>query len=556
MQRKMFSTTLVQKASRVLLLMAILGVGACTEAPRETDKTIFRYNESAGITSLDPAFSRSLENIWGVNQLFNSLVALDSAMNLVPAVAKSWTVSDDGLEYTFYLRNDVYFHDHDVFPDGKGRLVTASDFEYSFKRLFSNDLAAPGAWVMGALDRENSGGVKAVSDTELKLYLKERYPPFLGILSMKYCSVVPREIVEHFGVDFRENPVGTGPFQFQKWVDGTKLVLTKNPNYFERDQEGNKLPYLDGVAVSFVKDPGTEFLDLLKGNFDMMSGLHASYKDELLNAFGDLNPAYRQRVYIQKQPFLKTDYLGFLVDTTLESVQKSPLRIREVRQAINYAIDRGQMVQFLRNNVYKPAHSGIIPYGMPGFDSQKIPGYHRDLDRAAGLLRKAGFDSGKELGSIVLSTTADYVDLCEFVQSQLADLDIDLRVEVLPASNHGEYTAHSKLAFFRKSWLADYADAENFLSLFYSKNFSPDGPNYTHFSNPEFDALYEKAMALNRVEDRIPLYQKMDSLAMSHAPLVPLYYDVVVRFVRNEVSGLRSNAMNMLDLRYVKKKTQ
>lgn len=556
MQQKMFDFKNIPSIYRTLLLASLFVLGACGNAPEETSKRIFRYNESAGITSLDPAFSRSLENIWGVNQLFNSLVSLDSTMNVVPAVAERWTVSDDGLEYTFYLRNDVFFHDHEIFPSGKGRKVVAADFEYSFQRLYSSELASPGAWVMNALDREKHGGVQAISEQELKLYLKERYPPFLGILSMKYCSVVPQEIVEHYGVEFRENPVGTGPFQFQKWVDGTKLILTKNPKYFEKDKSGRNLPYLDGVAVSFVKDAGSEFMDLLKGNFDMMSGLHASYKDELLNAFGDLNPAYRQRIYMQKQPFLKTDYLGFLVDTTLESVIKSPLRIKEVRQAINYAIDRGQMVQFLRNNVYKPAHSGIIPYGMPGFDSNKVPGYRRNLDKAAQLLRSAGFESGKELGKIVLSTTSDYVDLCEFVQSQLADLDIDLRVEVLPASNHGEYTAHSKLAFFRKSWLADYADAENFLSLFYSKNFSPDGPNYTHFSNPEFDALYEKAMTLNRVEDRIPLYQKMDSLAMAHAPMVPLYYDVVVRFVRHEVSGLRSNAMNMLDLRYVQKKTQ
>lgn len=540
----------------ILVIVCLMAIVGCTEEREAKEKTIFRYNEAAGITSLDPAFSRSLENIWGVHQMFNSLVDLDSSMQVQPSIAENWEISDDGLEYTFFLRDDVFFHNHEVFPNGKGRRVTAGDFVYSFQRLRNESLAAPGSWVLNAVDWQRNDGVEAIGESELKIYLQSPFPPFLGILSMKYCSVVPEEVVTHYGLEFRSNPVGTGPFRFQAWIEGTKLVMTRNEHYFESDAEGNQLPYIDGVAVSFVKDPGTEFLDLLKGNFDMMSGLHTSYKDELLDAFGDLNPAYRSDLYLQKQPFLKTDYLGFLVDTTLESVQQSPLRHKKVRQAINYAIDRELLVQYLRNNIYEPATSGFVPYGMPGFDRKKVVGYQRDIDKAVRLLKEAGYNSGSELGTITLSTTADYADLCEFVQSQVAEIGIDLQVDVLPAGSHGEYTANSQLEFFRKSWLADYADAENFLSVFYSKNFSPDGPNYTHFSHPQFDKWYEESMGLNELEDRIPLYQKMDSLVMAHAPVVPIYYDVVVRFVRNDVRGLQSNAMNLLDLRYVRKTDQ
>lgn len=537
-------------AGFVFILLLFAG---CNQSESHEDKVIFRYNESAGITSLDPAFSRSLENIWAVNQLFNSLVELDSNMHVQPSVAHRWDISEDGLEYTFYLRDDVFFHDHEVFPGGKGRQVVAGDFVYAFNRLTSEKLASPGSWVLGNLDIARNGGVEAVDDLTLKIYLQSPYPPFLGILSMKYCSVIPREAVEQFGADFRENPIGTGPFRFQAWVDDTKLVLTRNENYFEKDEEGTQLPYIDGVSVSFVRDPGTEFLDLLKGNFDMMSGMHTSYKDELLDAFGDLNPAYRKLLYMQKQPFLKTDYLGFLVDSTAEVMKDSPLRHKKVRQAINYTVDRKLMVQYLRNNIYEPATSGFVPFGMPGFDRNKVVGYQRDTDKARRLLNEAGYASGKELGTIRLSTTSDYVDLCEFVQAQLVDIDVDIKVDVLPAGSHGEYTAHGKLEFFRKSWLADYADAENFLSVFYSGNFAPDGPNYTRFSHPKFDAWYEEAMTLPQIEDRIPLYQRMDSLVMAEAPIIPLYYDVVVRFVRHEISGLQSNAMNLLDLRRVRK---
>lgn len=553
----MYSRVKVPFLYRFVLILLLAGVATgCDDSRAHKEKVIFRYNEAAGITSLDPAFSRSLENIWGVHQIFNSLVNLDSSMQVVPSVAKNWSISDDGMEYEFQLRDDVYFHDHPLFPGGKGRKVTADDFVYSFRRLLDEKLAAPGAWVLNALDTEKNNGVEAIGEHTLKLYLKKPFPPFLGILSMKYCSVVPHEIVAHYGNDFRAHPVGTGPFQFQAWIEDTKLVLTRNPRYFEKDAQGRQLPYIDGVAVSFVRDPGTVFLDLLKGNFDMMSGLHTSYKDELLDTFGDLNPAYRNDLYLQKQPFLKTDYLGFLIDTTLTAVQQSPLRHKKVRQAINYAVDREMLVQYLRNNIYEPATSGFVPYGMPGFDRNKVKGYHRDLEKAVRLLKEAGYSSGKDLGTITLSTTADYADLCEFVQGQVADIGIDLKVDVLPAGSHGNYTANGKLEFFRKSWLADYADSENFLSVFYSKNKAPDGPNYTRFSHPQFDAWYEESMTISDINKRIPLSQKMDSLVMEHAPVVPLYYDVVVRFVRNDISGLQSNAMNMLDLRYVQKKVQ
>jgi peptide/nickel transport system substrate-binding protein len=531
------------------VLIAMLFI-SCSPERSEKGKSIFRYNEGAGITSLDPAFSRSLENIWAVNQLFNGLVQLDSNMNVKPAIAESWEVSDDGLEYRFYLRDDVYFHDHPLFKDGKGRKVVAGDFLYSFERLLSEELAAPGAWVLAPLVEVNAGGITTPDDRTLILKLKSSFPPFLGMLTMKYCSVVPREIAAHFGPDFRSNPVGTGPFRFQAWVEDTKLIMVRNENYFETDAQGRKLPYLDGVAVSFVRDAGTEFLDLLKGNFDMISGLHTSYKDELLDAFGDLNPAYRNHLYLQKLPFLKTDYLGFLVG---DSLAGSPLARREVRQAINYAIDRELMVQYLRNNIYRPASAGFIPAGLPGFDPERNRGYSRDLDKALALLNDAGYKSGSELGEITLSTTSDYVDLCEFVQAQLAEIDIRLKVDVLPAGTHSEYTANGKLEFFRKSWLADYADAENFLSVFYTPNAAPDGPNYTRFSNPDFDEWYEKSMEIQDIDKRLPLYKQMDSLIIAEAPVVPLYYDVVVRFVRKEVTGLSGNAMNLLDLRYVSK---
>ena len=142
----------------------------------KTDKTVFRYNEAAGITSLDPAFARDQANIWAVNQVYNGLVQMDDNLNIKPCIARSWEISEDGLIYTFHLRNDVFFHDHNLFKNGKGRKVNASDFVNSFFRIIDETVASPGAWIFNNIDRtakSNYLGFEAVNDTLLKIYLNK-----------------------------------------------------------------------------------------------------------------------------------------------------------------------------------------------------------------------------------------------------------------------------------------------------------------------------------------------------------------------------------------------
>lgn len=537
------------------LLVFVFLVSACSVSDSGEDRTVFRYNASQGISSLDPAFARTQNNIWGVQQLFNGLVQLDDSLHVIPAIAQSWDISEDGKVYTFYLRKDVYFHDHPVFPGGKGRAVNARDVEYSLARILNPQLASPGAWVFNMVDIAMPGtnnGFKAENDSVFSVYLKNPFPAFLGILTMPYCYVVPCEIVEHFGNDFRRNPVGTGPFYFKLWREGEKLVLRKNESYFETDVDSTKLPYLDAIAVSFINDRQSEFLEFIKGNLDFISGVHASYKDELLTRTGELKPKYRDKISMYTFPYLNTEYAGFLVDTSITSVKSSPLRFREVRQAINYGFDRAKMMSYLRNNLGTPALHGFVPDGLPSF-STEVKGYSYQPDKARQLLSDAGFPGGVGLGEILLTTTSDYLDLFEFMQHELARVGINLRIEVSPGAVFREGVAQSRLNFFRGSWIADYPDAENYLALFYSKNFSPGGPNYTHFSSAEFDRLYEKAFTITDDEQRFELYRKMDQLVMNEAPVVPLFYDKVVRFTGKDVQGMSPNPLNLLNLKHVKK---
>ncbi|MFW6100287.1 MAG: ABC transporter substrate-binding protein [Bacteroidota bacterium] len=524
----------------------------CSGPPEaDQDMTVFRYNESKGIATLDPAFAKSQTLIWPVHQLFNGLVQMDSALNVQPCIAKSWDISDDGKTYTFHLRNDVYFHDHHLFPDGEGRKVKASDFVYSLKRTYAPETASPGAWIFNYLDKKK--GPQAINDSILQIHLKRPFPAFLGLLTMKYCSVVPREIVEHYGDEFGRHPVGTGPFHFKMWREGEKLIFRKNPHYFEKDDQGNRLPYLDAVSITFISDKQSEFLEFIKGDMDFLSGLSPANKNELLTRTGQLNPKYKGEIKMYTQPYLNTEYLGFLVDDSMETVQNSPASDKLVRKAINYGFDRTKMMKYLRNNIGTPANNGFIPKGLPAFSKDSIKGYTYNPDKARSLLKKAGHPQGEGLSTIKLTTTDDYKDLCEFIQHQLSDIGIKINIEVSTGATFRDMVANSKLLFFRGSWIADYPDAENYMALFYSENFSPGGPNYTHYENPEYDRLYEKALNTMDAKKRQRYYRQMDRMIIEDAPIVPLYYDQVVRFTRTNIKGLGNNPMNLLVLKHVKK---
>lgn len=533
----------------------ILTLGSCRGLPDQVEgETVFRYNEAVNITSLDPVYARNQANIWAVSQVFNGLVELDRDLSICPAVASSWDVSEDGLSYTFTLRGDVYFHDDDCFPGGVGRNVVASDFIYSFSRLLDPRLNAPGAWVMNPVNRLEDGrlDLSAPNDTTLIIKLKQAFPPFIGLLSMSYCAVVPVEAIEWYGQNFRENPVGTGPFRFQFWKEGVKLVLRKNESYFEFEGE-QRLPYIDAVAISFIIDRQTAFLEFVKGNLDFLSGVDASYKDELLTPAGDLQPKYSDRFQKVSMPFLNTEYLGILVGED-QLPEDWPLRNKKIRQAINYGFDREKMMRFLRNNIGIPAHAGFVPVGMPGF-SENRGGYTHDPERARRLLEEAGYPGGDGLPPISLLTNQAYLDIAQYIQFELSRVGFRVNIDVMPPATLREMMAKGEARFFRASWIADYPDAENYLALFYSKNHSPAGPNYTHFYDPVFDSLYEESLRVTDDNKRFSIYRQLDSIIVDQAPVVALFYDQSVRFVPKTVKNMGNNPLNHLDLRLVRIET-
>ncbi len=548
-----------KKGNPAILLLVLCALLFCLESCQSDSQTIdpstvFRYNEHANVTTLDPAFAKDQRNIWVCNQLYNGLVRLDKDLNVVPDLAESWTISEDGTLYTFRLKRNIHFHETELLyvePHDNGisdgnyvwsnmRTVNAEDFKYSLSRLTDPEVASPGAWTMSGVEE-----MTAIDELTLQIKLEQPNPAFLGILTMKYCSVVPKEVVEDKEQAFRSNPIGTGPFYLKRWEENVKMVLRKNPHYHEEDSQGNHLPYLEAVAITFKPDKQSEFLEFVQGNLDFINALDPSYKDELLMSNGTLKPKYESKINLLKQPFLNTEYLG------LNMKNEGPLQDIRIRRAINLGFDRDKMIRYLKNNIGRPALSGFIPLGLPA--GSEVQGFAYDQNKAQSLVNEYKAENNIDQVTVKISTGANYLDICEFIQQELQKIGLTVEVEVLPPSTLRQLRKTGKLESFRSSWIADYPDAENYLALFYSANHTPDGSNYTFFENKVFDSLYINSQQISDPQQRKKLYREMDSIIIDQAPVVPLYYDESVRFVSKGIEGLQGDAVNSLDLKSVRK---
>ena len=536
--------------NRFLICLAIFGLilmlSDCSRQ-KNSGKQVFSYNEPTGIATLDPAFAKNQSIMWPIHQLYNTLVEIDTGLQIIPSLARSWEISADRLRYTFHLRKHIFFQDNEAFLDGKGRELTAADIVYSLSRIRDKTVASSGAWIFN--NRVDTvEGFTALNDSTFQLKLIRPFHPILGILSMQYCSIVPKEVVEKYGKDFRRHPCGTGPFQFGSWEEGENLVLIKNKNYWEKDEKGLSLPYLDAIKISFFDNKATEFLQLQQHELSFVNDIDASFKDEILTKKGSLRPQWEGKILLKTHPYLNTEYLGILVDENNPLTASSPTRIKAVRQAMNYAINRAQLMMYMRNSIGLAAEAGFVPGGLPSRNTELVKGYGYNPQKSKQLLAMAGYPDGKGLRVIKLLTIAIYADVASFVARQLEEVGIPVQVEVIQKSLLLEQTAKSQALFFRASWIADYPDAENYMAMFYSKNPAP--PNYTRYHNPAFDVLYEKSLLEVTDSIRYRLYREMDQIVINDAPVIPLWYDLALHLVLPNITGFYPNALNLLELRH------
>jgi oligopeptide transport system substrate-binding protein len=476
--------------------------------------------------------------------LFEGLVELDEQLNVQPCLANHWDIDSNGLTFTFYLKNDVYFHH-------SNKKLTAQDFVYTFTRLINPETSSPGAWIFNdkvdgskQFDKNVPNDQKpfyALNDSILIIRLNKRFPPFVSLLSMPYCFVVRPNHSTASNPGIRNIPVGTGPFSFVKWEEEVSMLFHKNRNYHQPE-----FPKLDGVIIDLNRNKQAAFMEFIAGKYDFFNGITLTTKDELLTPGGELKDKYKERFNLVTLPFLNMEYIGIYLD----SVKFPELSKKEIRTALNLAINRNDLVRFLRNGLGTPANRGFVPVGMGSYDSLEVKGISYNADSALGIMKKHGY-SDKKMLSLKLHTTADYTDMAVLIKNQWQKIHVKLDVEVHPGSFLRQIRNQGNAGLFRASWIADYPDPENFLACFYGQFKSPNGPNYTHFSNKKFDSLYSNSMQEYESSKRNELMSKADSILIEEKPVIFLFYDKSVRLVAKHVSGLEGNAMNHLKLKRV-----
>lgn len=549
----------------ILLLLALFGC----DRNSKSDSSIFHYNEPAGIGTLDPAFTNYQAAIWAGGQIFNGLVETDTSENIVPCIARSWSLDTSATVWTFNLRNDVFFHSDACFGSAKTRRLTAADIKYSFERICNAKIKSAGLWIFHGTvegadefhretaknDKTNGiNGIVVLNDTTLIIRLAKPYAPFISLLTTPFCWIVPHEAVEYYKEQFAHHPVGTGAFRFLSWEQDRELALTRNERYFRKDNEDNQLPYLDGILITFIRSPKTEFYEFEQGRLDFIAAIDNSVTSQVLNSDGTLSTKFADYHLIRKLA-QSVEYYGFQLDDALPVAQNQPYSTSVLlRQALNYAIDRDKIVKYVLQGRAVPAKHGVLPPSMPGF-SPKVEGYYYDVEKSRELLLQAGFGNGRQLPPITLQIGANErtASVAEAVQQQWKEIGLDVQIQQVDFPRHLSMIRNGELPLWRTSWIADYPDPENFLALFYSKNASPAGPNTTHFHDARFDSLYELALSPKLTPaERYAMYNRMERIVLDNAPWIFLYHDINLRLARPSVIGLCPESAGKLILETVK----
>ncbi|HCA43650.1 MAG TPA: hypothetical protein DEP28_10415 [Bacteroidetes bacterium] len=538
----------------------------------KSSENIFRMNLHLGIETLEPVMSNSNQSIFALSNVMEGLVQFDRNNNIIPCLAKEWKVSEDGLTYTFNIKQGIKFHEDECFSglDGKTRDVKASDFKYCLERVNNPVTKSRGMWVFrdkisGAKEFNASmssdtgkkiteiSGIQAPDDSTLIIKLVSPFAPFLSLLTMSYGYVYPKEAVEFYGEKFGQHPVGTGAFKFVSWEQDKKLSFIKNENYWDKDREGNPLPYLDGIEIFFTQSSETEFLDFVNGKYDYHEPSSETY-DQLTDETGNLIDPQTRNFIMVKQPWLQTVFLGLMQDPNLPGGKEGPFAgNKKLRQAMNYAIDREKIIKFVLKNRGYPAIHGPVPRGLIGYDTSII-GYKYDKEKAKTLLSESGYPDGKGL-NLTLVTGNDEIQksIAIAVQEQLKDIGVNIKLEQMMQATLLSNQEDGKFAFWRASWGADYFDPENFMALFYSKNITPNGPNRVGYNNPVTDMLYEDALKITDMNERLRIYSKMQQIVTEDAAWLFLYYNEQIYLLQKYIQGFYVSGLNIINLKNTKK---
>ena len=561
-----------------LFFLSILIFTSCSNSPKKEVRGnrvakgivhyggVFRLNETDDFRSLYP-LNVTEDIAYRISaQVYEGLVKISpKTLAIVPSIAEKWEITNDSKTFIFHLRKGVKFQNDSCFDNGLGREVTAKDFKYCFEKLCTDDADNQGfavfdGRVKGASEYYTStekksplpqgvSGIKVIDNYTLQIDLEYPFSGFLNILAMPFTWVFPKEAVDKYGIEMRTHCVGTGPFFAKEIKYSESVILARNESYWAHDSLSNQLPYLDVIKFSFNQEKRAEYLEFRKGKLEYIFSPPAEMRADIVNEFEGKNKEHKAPFVLTVMPSMSVEYYGFQMQSDL-------FKNKYLRQAFNYAIDRGHIAKFILQNDAEPAVYGIVPPSFPEYNNKAIKGFTYNPVLARELLAKAGYPNGKGFPadlSLQLNSGGDRnVQVAQVVQKMLADnLNIYIKLNVLPFAQQLENQDLGKALFFRGGWVADYPDPQSFLDIFYGKLVpaigEPSPINSCRYQSAKFDSIYSAALMELDIKKRFALYEQADQIAIDDAAFMPVYYDQSTNLTQNYVKNLVLNAMQYLD---------
>lgn len=529
---------------------------------------VFRMNEVEDFSSLYPLSVSDAPSHRIAGQVYEGLVKLSQAdLTVLPSIAEKWEKNADATQWTFHLRKGIKYHDDECFSGSNGRELTSKDVIFCFEKLcsestenqqfgntFKDKVVGANEYFQSTIEQKplagGVSGIKAIDDNTIQINLTHPFAGFLNILSTSGCWIYPKEAFEKYGIEMRTHCVGTGPFQIKNIKEGETVVLERNPNYWDLDEHGNQLPYLDALKFSFIKEKKSELLEFKRSNLDMVFQIPVEMITDIL---GELDHAKEANAPFNLQviPAMSIFYFSF-------QIQSDVFDKKDVRLAFNYAIDREKIVTYTLQGEGVPGIYGIVPPSFKEYDSKKIKGYTFNIDKARKYLADAGYPDGKGFPNLTLQINSAgngrNLQVAEVIQKMLKEnLNIDIGMNVLPLAEHIERFESGKALFWKTGWIADYPDPETFLTLLYSKHIPKNANeksylNAARYNNPKFDSLFSLAMQEVDLTKRMDLYLQADQVAIDDAAIMPIFYDENYRLIQTYIKNFPVNAMEHRDM--------
>ncbi|WP_017755471.1 ABC transporter substrate-binding protein [Calidifontibacillus oryziterrae] len=474
-----------------------------TEAQAGDTLVFGRGGDSVG---LDPITVTDGESLMVTKQIFDTLVDYGQQdTSIEPALATEWTVTDDGLVYTFTLREGVKFHD--------GTDFNADAVVYNFDRWMNGTVETFPYYVsmFGGFKGDESHvikEVKALDPLTVEITLNRPQAPFLKNIAMVPFGIGSPAAIEQYGDKFTENPVGTGPFKFVSWSRNDKIVLEKNPDFW---LEG--YPKLDSVIYQAIPENSARLNALITGEIDIADGLNPSDLSQI-----ESNPDLQ----VYKRPSMNVGYLGL---TIKENEPDHPLNNKLVRQALNHAVDKQAIIDAFYSGLGEPAKNPMPP-SVSGYHEGLEP-YPYDLEKAKQLLAEAGYPNGFEMELWAMPVSRPYMPdgrkIAEVLQASFTEIGVKSEIVSFEWATYLEKASKGEADAFLLGWTGDNGDADNFLYALLDKD-AIGSNNYSYYASEELHKILVEAQSNPNEAERNELYKQAQEIIKEDAPWVPLVH--------------------------------